>query len=224
MQISAVSFSNSPRGAALRGRRQTLFPKRAWTKRGRRGDTPLLHFPQVPQQRFPRYVGAAAPSSLWAPPPSAGQWCTLPPRRGDPCGRPHLCRYLVHFCTSVYFFDRRRTAAAPDCSGPFLLHFFATRDVVCNGRVLSGWFQGEHRQRSQKQYACRHRYPGQPVFLHQRAVFLPVLGLDCRPYPSAAVPQHPCRRGRQYQTVYHRLLPFFRQRQSVQIAPPPLPV
>ncbi len=32
---------------ALRGRRQALFPKRAWTKRGRRGDTPLLHFPQV---------------------------------------------------------------------------------------------------------------------------------------------------------------------------------
>ena len=171
-----------------------------------------------------RGAQCAPPTGYLGHPSSPGRSSCAPPRRGDPCGRPHLCRYLVHFCTSVYFFDRRRTAAAPGCTGPFLLHFFATRDVVCNGRVLSGWFQGEHRQRGQKQYACRHRYPGQPVFLHQRAVFLPVLGLDCRPYPSAAVPQHPCRRGRQYQTVYHRLLPFFRQRQSVQIAPPPLPV
>ena len=36
-------------GFGLRGQRQALFPKRAWTKRGKGGEPPFA-FPQVPQR------------------------------------------------------------------------------------------------------------------------------------------------------------------------------
>ena len=82
MQIATYRFAIPWRGAALRGRRQALFPKRAWTKRGRRGDTPLLHFPQVRRDRLgdgsplPAYVSlffSVGPAAL------GGATVTAPP-------------------------------------------------------------------------------------------------------------------------------------------------
>ena len=108
---------------ALRGRRQALFPKRAWTKRGRRGDTPLLHFPRVRRDRLGLLYLLPADVSLsypWAPPPSAGQWCTSPPCRGDPCGRPRLCKPAL-LLPPFHYFDRRKGSARPKRADPFLL-------------------------------------------------------------------------------------------------------
>ncbi len=100
------------------------FPEKGLDQKGQKGGYPPS---ALPPGAFTavfilcRGRTLAAPSVLWAPPPSAGQWRTFPPCRGDPCGRPRPCKHFIFSCMVLHFIDRLRSrTVGPGPDGSFL--------------------------------------------------------------------------------------------------------
>ena len=139
-------------GTALRGRRQALFPKRAWTKRGRRGDTPLLHFPQALSRYLLPFVGGGhCPPHL-----SCGH---RRPRRGSaiPSRLVGATLVVARIHAGILTFPTTRSTFSTDCH------------ALAGGRGLSWTKFQRYREEKEPHKKGRHPIPAKgrvsPIFL-----------------------------------------------------------